>query len=142
MATDQPTKKGVGRPTKCTPEVRKRIVDMVKAGCYRQHACAAAGVSVGTFCRWMETNRSPYREFREAVLEAEALSIANLTMRVTKAAQDGDWKAALALLERKCPKEFGRKDRHVIEDAEGREVIPLAILRDAVARTQVDGDDF
>lgn len=65
-----------GRQTKLTPAVQKRIVTMIRKGTPRGRAAELAGVHQATFFRWMaEGDREEegiHREFREAVLRAEA----------------------------------------------------------------------
>jgi hypothetical protein len=65
-----------GRPGKLTPEVQQRLVAAIKAGNYHHAACRFASVAYRTFTRWMakgkKTRRGPFRDFRDAVLKAEA----------------------------------------------------------------------
>jgi hypothetical protein len=65
-----------GRPIKLTPDVQQRLVAAIKAGNYHHAACRYAGVGYRTFTRWMakgkKARRGPFRDFRDAVLRAEA----------------------------------------------------------------------
>jgi hypothetical protein len=49
--------------------------------------------------------------FRNSVTRAEAEAEIACTGTIKKAAQDGEWHAALAWLERRRPEDWGRKDR-------------------------------
>ena len=76
-----------GRPTKCTPGVRRAIAEAIKLGHSRTSAAALVGVSSAAVGRWMAAAEEPtgkvcYRKFRAAVLaaEAEALDRAHRAM--------------------------------------------------------------
>lgn len=103
-----------GRPTKLEPERKERILQALKAGNYRQVACEYAGVSYGTFSKWMAQGvRRPateYGEFRKAVLEAERQAEVTCVARVMKATET-DWKAAGWWLERKRSSRWARKEK-------------------------------
>lgn len=104
-----------GRPSKLTPERRKRIMDAIRAGSPKMHAAAAAGVSRETLRTWERRGEQPdapaeYRAFLADLREAEAAGIVAMAATVTAAARS-DWRAAAWLLERRAPDEYGRRDR-------------------------------
>lgn len=112
-----------GRPTKLTPKVQRVIVEMIRAGNYYEVACQLAGVSYGTFRRWMLEGEQPdgrpaYRKFREAVIEAECECEARLVLQWQQAVPH-DWRAARGFLERRHPDRWGRKDRHELSGPGG-----------------------
>ncbi|WP_433860213.1 hypothetical protein [Streptomyces kronopolitis] len=52
--TPSPTR---GRPSKLTPELVDSLVQAVEANLSRAQAAASAGISAGTFARWLTTGR-------------------------------------------------------------------------------------
>ena len=113
-----PRKRGalpLGRQTKLTPDVQKKIIDAVRAGAFLSTAARYAGVGESTLMNWMArgracTNRNGkdkiYREFLEEIDMAEASSevAANLQWR---AAWAKDWHAAEKWLGSRYPERYG-----------------------------------
>jgi hypothetical protein len=101
-----------GRPSKLTPEVQEKIVTAIRAGNYAQVAAVYAGITERTYYRWMELGDQArggrYLQFFQAVKaaegEAEVRAVAIIQKKMT-----GDWRAAMAYLERKHPKRWGRR---------------------------------
>jgi len=113
----------VGRPSKLTPAIHDKIVGAVRMGNYRRAAGAYAGIGETTLTTWMKRGkaspRSVHGRFRAAVLEAEAAAEIEAVGFIRKAAQ-GDWKAALAWLERKRPDHWLRQERlRVVDETPG-----------------------
>jgi hypothetical protein len=84
MATKKPAKprtrkrssspKG-GRPTKCTPEVMRKVRAAILKGAGREDAARAAGLSPSTFHLWMSkaaSGEAEFSEFLETVEGAES----------------------------------------------------------------------
>lgn len=102
-----------GRPSKLTPERKKRLLDAIRAGSYYEPACTYAGVDYSTFRRWMqkgeEAKSGQYREFYEAVIEAEAQA----EVRVVGHWQNQiphDWRAAKDFLSRRYPERWASRE--------------------------------
>jgi hypothetical protein len=101
------------RPTTFSQDVADKLVVMLRAGNYLHVAVAAAGVPMTTFKDWLRKGRSPllvdlpFVEFRERVESARAEGEARMVAVIARAAQDGDWRAALSLLEREFPERWG-----------------------------------
>lgn len=81
--TKRPAPKPVGRPPKCTEAVMARMEHLLSVdGLNRERASRLAGISIGTFYRWMAEADIPgpktqrYREFRDRVTRAEDQFIA------------------------------------------------------------------
>jgi hypothetical protein len=100
----------VGRPSKFDAESAKRIVEVLRAGGYRETAASVAGISRETLRTWLDRGDparkrkedAPYREFREQVEAAQAQGeVRNVALIATAAAKD--WKAAAWMLERQYP---------------------------------------
>lgn len=105
----------MGRPAKLTPEVQRRIVQLIRAGNTIDVSCEAAGIERETYSGWMRrgleggsTNR-PHREFRAAAQQAQAEAEAILVTRIAKAATNGSWTAAAWLLERRAPTRWAKQ---------------------------------
>jgi transposase len=125
----------MGRPLKLTKDLQTRLCKFLRQGCYREQAALCVGIGVSTFYRWMDlgedqrrrvngrtkTKRAPraYREFREAVENAEAVIEALMVETVRRSAFEvqtsvegerviiKDWRAAAWFLERKARERWG-----------------------------------
>jgi transposase len=104
----------MGRPTKLTPEVQERLCEAIAAGNYYEPACAYAGVAYSTFMHWKtqgETAKSgPYRQFLEAVKEAEAKAEMRMVEQ-WRSQMPEDWRAARDFLARRFPGRWGPKEQ-------------------------------
>lgn len=122
----------MARPTKLTPDVHKLIVGMIEAGNFIETAAAAAGVDRDTIRNWLKrgarSRGGAFRDFRDAVVQAQARAEATLVGLVALAAngeapevdENGTvlrpgsppkWQAGAWLLERKHPERWGRRLR-------------------------------
>lgn len=127
----------MGRPTKLTPQLTERIAMLIKGGAYPTKAAVAAGLSEASYFAYMARGRAeqermaeqsstrpkaserPYIDFLEAVEQASAEIQAIMANKIVTAAQAGDWKAALAYLERTNREEWGRVTRTELTGAAG-----------------------
>jgi transposase len=110
MAANSPKKK-IGRRSKLTPSLQKKICDMIEAGNYMHHAAQAAGIGKSTLNQWIrkgEEGQEPYAAFAAAVARARAQAVDSLVSTIRTAAVD-DWRAASWLLERGHVADFGAK---------------------------------
>lgn len=103
-----------GRPTSLTPALQSKVISAIKAGAYVETAAAFAGISKDTFYAWLrkgakESPGQPYREFSDAVEEAQVFSELNDLRVIDQAAAKGQWQAAAWRLERKFPQRWGRR---------------------------------
>lgn len=103
--------RGRGRPSKATGDVKALIVEMLRAGNWRETACKAAGITSNTLRNWLEADE----EFRAAVDKAEAEDEAN---RVAHIAAEKEWKAQGWLLEKRYPQRWGRQPELVVQQAQ------------------------
>lgn len=112
---DKTTSKPTGRPTKLTPETQEAVCNLLKIGATRRDAALAAGVSEPVLYLWLQRGRSDrearrrtrFVEFLEAVERAEAEARLRFTATIARAAQDGDWRAALEYLKRRDREHWG-----------------------------------
>ena len=94
----------MSRPTKLTAETQARFLQGLKLGLTIELAANYAGVGKSTVYRWMsraEQEEGPYREFRDAVKEAEGICAAQCMARILKAAEGGSWQASAWVMERR-----------------------------------------
>ena len=116
----------VGQPSKLTPETVKKLENALIAGSKVEAACIYAGISKGVYYQWKEKARADmeagkvtqYVEFLDSITRAMELSRPRLEMIVSKAAEQ-DWKAAAWMLERRHPKDYGRKEYVETRDKTG-----------------------
>ena len=99
-----------GRPTKLTPDLQSKMVNLIRAGNYIETASAACGLSKDTFYRWIKEGArlavdlkqlkllagkkrqeaSALIEFSEAIEKAQAASEARDLLTIDRAAQGRD----------------------------------------------------
>jgi transposase len=88
----------------------RRFLDAIRAGNTRGAAASLAGIDRRTFERWCNRDVA----FAASVTRAEGESEAAL-VAIIRAQAPVDWRAAFALLERRFPDTWGRRDRIDIE---------------------------
>jgi len=103
-----------GRGGVFTPEIAAQIIKHLRAGAFKTHAAAAAGVSISALGDWLEKGAAGDPRYAAFARDAE-IAIAEDAVRnqaiISAAAAGpikGDWKAAAWNLERKYPKLYGR----------------------------------
>jgi hypothetical protein len=79
------------------PKRRQELFDLLAIGASRNDAAGKLGVTRRTI--WNECDRDP--EFKLAVEQSEAAGKIELIKAIHKAAIEGDWKAAYAMLQSK-----------------------------------------
>lgn len=115
----------MGRNTKLTPEVQKRIADAIRLGAIFEHASLYGGITASCLYNWLkkggnEKSRrenggvpdeklTPFVEFFDAIKSAEGTAVVGWLMRIEKAATDGEWTAAAWKLERRYPDVYGKR---------------------------------
>lgn len=114
--TMSPEKKQTGRRSKLLDKSRmNRLYDALIAGNTILNACAMAGISEPTFFRWRrEAKFAPaghqLREFQQSLKRAMAIAEHRNVVLIQKAVSE-HWQAAAWWLERRYPKDWGRKGR-------------------------------
>lgn len=104
----------MGRRTKLTPEVQRKIAEAVGRGSPYYLAAQEAGVAPETISRWLRLGeessaKAAFRAFHAAVKQAEARFVNEAVKEIGKAGKK-EWRALGWLLERRFPDEFGRRD--------------------------------
>ena len=110
----------MARPSKLTAETQARFLQGLKLGLTIELAANYAGVGKSTVYRWLsrgDEEDGQYREFRDAVKEAEGICAAQCMARILKAAEGGSWQSAAWIMERR----FGYSARQEIRVAGGEE---------------------
>lgn len=98
---------GGGRQPKYQdPEVMYTLLKHIEEGLPVQDACRLAGISPTIFYEW----RAAIPAIAEAIKAAESKLKATMLAHVRRAAP-ANWAAAMTLLERRFPEDFGRRDR-------------------------------
>lgn len=106
------------RPSKCTPEIREKILNLVRLGNFREVACRAVGINSRTLRIWLERGENgerPYAQFAEDLEKAEAEAEAVHVTRISAASRN-DWRASAFYLSRKVPDRWGDQIALKIED--------------------------
>jgi hypothetical protein len=109
--------RGPGQPTKLTPKTKETLFQALLGGCTIKDACLYAQISVSTYESWMKRadkdkaagKDSQYVQFMEEAMRVRDQAKPRLEMILAKAAET-DPRIALAILERRYPKEWGRRE--------------------------------
>ena len=109
----------MARPTKYSTGRAEAICGYLRIGATRTASVAAAGVSYDAFRRWIKSNP----EFSLSVTQAEAECAVAMTKVIWNAALAGEWRAALAWLERRRPQEWGLHASTRLADAEIEQIL-------------------
>jgi len=115
-----------------TPELTAAIGRALEAGATLQTAAELNHLSRATAYRWLQrgrrTRRGRYREFAKIVDLARARAEVRAVARITASR---DWRAAMAWLERRNPKDWGRKARVVIGGEAKQPVVTVTLTPEA-----------
>ena len=102
----------MGRPSKLTPEVVKRLTEAIRDGNYYEAACGYAGIHYSTFRKWMikgeKAKSGKYREFFEDIMQAECEAEVRMVAQWQKCMPE-DYRAIRDFLERRYPERWGRR---------------------------------
>lgn len=108
----------VGRPGRLTYGMIKRIATMIEMATPVQYAAMACGISKVTYYKWLKIGNASrsgiYYEFVNAIHRATAIAHSRSAIAIASA-QQGDWRAAAFVLERRFPKEWGKHDKLEID---------------------------
>lgn len=103
----------MGRKKKLTPEITSQICDLIEKGLPYNLLCGAVGINYSTFADWItkgEAGKNGYTEFSEAVNKSKATYALKCLKRVDDYADNGSIFCATWLLEKRFPKEFGKRE--------------------------------
>jgi hypothetical protein len=88
-------------------EVQDKILSALRGGNTRQDSYLWAGIDASTFYSWLDRRDG----FDKEVIQAEAHAKVTMVTCLKTAATSGSWQAALAWLERRYPREWGKVDQ-------------------------------
>jgi transposase-like protein len=132
----RPTRSEVGGHTALTPTLQRRIVANITKGVHVEIAARAAGIHTAQFYRWIEQGRDkvdpetgetiiapqPYRDFREAIEQAEAaleLDLVNRYKVVARTAAFGNAQHLAGFLGRRFRARWDTKQAIEVSGPEG-----------------------
>lgn len=101
--------KAKGRPSKLTPQTRRRILRCIRRGMPFSLAASAAGVALSSLHKWRGQH-----SFGDAVQKAIGQGADARLKKIEDASDAGDWRASAWLLEH-CQPEFFAKTRIQVE---------------------------
>lgn len=136
----------MGRPSKFTPEIHRRIIDLVKAGNYIEKAAQSVGISRRTLYEWLAKGRdceieedpfaALYTDWQKAIAHCELRCVA----LIAKAAET-DVKAAMWLLEHRFPEDWGRHRVEVTGPEEGPVQVQHGVRREELRAALKEMDE-
>jgi len=98
-----------GRPSKLTPELEAALLRCAGNGLSARQAAHTVGLPHSTLDKWLHAKYGPYARFREAWQVARVRLIDEMADALVSAARSGEWRAALAILERRDPKRWAKR---------------------------------
>lgn len=135
------------RRTSLTPAVSKALCDAMRTGLCLSHAAALVGISPATVREWIRRGEGtddrpdaePFATFATAMRKARADGDVAMVAVINSAAEDGQWRAAAWMLERRNPQQWGRGAQRIEERApSGRFAAPghtaEALIEEIAAR--------
>lgn len=142
MKERRPKKGGKGRPSKLTETTMLLLNAALSNGMFIEEACIHAGISRGTYYRWLdlgeqhdvEERSSEYRDFFLDIKQALAKSEMRSLTIINEAQESGNWRAAAWLLERRFPEKWGRYRTTELTELESS--IDLVELENRVERVE------
>lgn len=95
----------MARKSKYTPDVIQRLTMAIGLGATYELACGYAGITYETFREWIKTKVG----FSDVIKAAEGQAATKWLAKIEQAASEGNWQAAAWKLERRYPKDYGRR---------------------------------
>lgn len=123
------------RPTKLTPALTDRICELIEVGMPYHLVCDAVGIVESTFYDWIEkgtqsTTKKEFSEFSKRVNQSKAKVVEQYLQRLDGYSKNGSVYATTWFLERRCPEDFGRKDKLDMKAEHSGEVSINFIVKD------------
>ena len=111
---------------KLNEQLITQACEHIRNGVPQKYVAQYLGISEHTWYEWLkhgeEQKKGIYSQFKQSVKKAQAEAIAKNVQLIQKAAIT-NWQAAAWWLERRYPKEFGRKDRMDMSSNDGIRII-------------------
>ena len=108
----------MGRRTKLNKIRKTAILEAIELGATYEIAAESAGISKSTLFAWLKRGRQEtrgnFKDFLHSVKKAESAAAIGALKTIVSASNDGDWKAAAYLLERRH--NYKRDSQHLRSD--------------------------
>ena len=142
--TKQTTAKKPGRKTKKIPKYIDPLLDNLRAGLPIHVAASQAGLTARTVHRWTVEDEAFAEEYQAAIDYSEATLLAEVR-RLGNLKED--WRAPLAILERRFPERWSLKrdiDVKVAKSNDGAELVASMLAQATAALTNetIEQDDI
>jgi hypothetical protein len=116
-----PKKRGVGRPSALTPEVKEKILNEIKMGATYTDAAQLAGLSPATIGQWIEKGRAgTKKEYVEFVRELDLARVERRrffrTQILTTSKAKGDWRGTAFIATVTEREHFAQRVHIVVEE--------------------------
>lgn len=92
-----------GGPTKFTPELKAKLLELIELGMPLTHAADAVGIAFSTLCNWRQANADFADEVERAVASGMQRHLENIVR-----ASATDWRASAWILSHRFPSQWGR----------------------------------
>ena len=129
----------MGRPTKCTPELTKKICELIRKGSTIVSACLQVGITRGMYYKWRvlgEKGQAPFEAFFDDVDQADAVAQGTMAQKLFNG--DPAWRAAIRFLERRDPEGWARRKPRALERP-GRIHVTFNVPEPREASPKADG---
>lgn len=115
-----------------TDQVRERLCEALREGNHLDVSCSYAGIGYSTFRGWLVAAQKSdadreLLDFLEAVTRAMH-DFERFAVKSIKDQMPSDWRAAIAMLERRLPQKWGRRER---VEVTGRGGGPISLVAEA-----------
>lgn len=111
--------RGVGRPTKLTPQLQRDVIRVICSGGTLVDAAEKVGLDISTLRDWerrgMNEPGSIFEQFSTAVRKAST-EVELACVNTIRLAARKDWKAAKALLGMRNPRKYSENARIAVEE--------------------------
>lgn len=114
------------------------VINLVRSGSSLKDACHQAGVGYSTFFRWKAQNPDLSSRVKKAESDGKQWHIQNIRKHAEK-----DWKASAWFLERKFPREYGKRVINIEpkqSEASGGILVKVPEPRSIETRTKAEED--
>jgi transposase len=133
----------MARPSKLTPNITQLIGENVALGIPYALAASSAGITDQTFNDWMKKGKNStsgeYFQFSQYIEKCNADGALKCLQRLNEAAEAGDTRICMWILERRFPEDFGRREyRKINTVSENKnENVEIIVKDDDVIRKQI-----
>jgi transposase len=125
----------MARHTKLTPELTDKICELLEVGMPYHLVCDAVGISESTFYDWInkgneDNSKKMFSEFSKRVAQSKAKVVEQYLKRLEGYSKDGSVYATTWFLERRCPEDFGRRDKLDLDNKHSGKVEVVLTVED------------